>query len=174
MRRRIGRCCARDNPPKSWPSNATEPRLGANSPTISRATVDLPLPDSPTRLKVRPRAISKLTPSTARRIWCGRRSMTRLSHGRDTSKPRARSRTWTSGGARSATGGLRGLMQPAGGARAADREQLGTFAPAALEHARAARVEGAARRDLGQARHRALDLGQPRAGLADPRDRAHQ
>ena len=81
----------------SWPSNSTWPRVGAYSPTSSRATVLLPQPDSPTSASVRPRPIEKLTPSTACTTWRGLRSSTRFSHGADTSKTLARSCTCTSG-----------------------------------------------------------------------------
>src|SRR3546814_12527733 len=49
----------------SQPSKRTRPPLGRCSPTTRRATVDLPQPDSPTRLKVRPRGRRKETWSTA-------------------------------------------------------------------------------------------------------------
>src|SRR4051812_22519334 len=49
----------------SWPSNRIEPSVGSISRSSSRAVVDLPQPDSPTRPSVSPRMTSKLTPSTA-------------------------------------------------------------------------------------------------------------
>src|SRR5215470_14195808 len=42
------------------------PSVGSIKRRIARPTVDLPQPDSPTRPSVSPRAISKLTPSTAK------------------------------------------------------------------------------------------------------------
>ena len=53
-------------------------------------------------------------------------------------------------------------------------QQVGPLDAAAVEGARAARVEGAAGRDRVQARHRAVDLQQPLAVLVHRRDRAHQ
>ncbi len=70
----------------STPSKTIEPALGRYRPTTQRATVDLPQPDSPTRAKVLPRGMSKLTPSTAFRIWRGWPSIIRLSNGLETSK----------------------------------------------------------------------------------------
>src|SRR5260221_11948596 len=103
------------------------------------------------------------TPSTAFRIWRGECSITRLSHGRDTSKSRARSRTSRSGFAalpgfdcvssmhgprapvlvRSGGSHLWGV-QPARGARIAGGQQDRALDLAAVEEARGARVEGAA------------------------------
>ncbi len=67
----------------AWPQcrcrrRCTEPPVGAYSPTSSRATVLLPQPDSPTSASVVPRAIEKLTPSTACTNWRGLPSSTRL------------------------------------------------------------------------------------------------
>src|SRR6266545_2711623 len=118
------------------------PALGAYSPAIRRATVDLPLPDSPTRPSVSPRWISKLTASTARKLRRGSPSRTRLSQGRDTSK----SRLTASSFSRTKSGSPR-LAQPAGGAARPGRHQLGARHHATLEALRAARVEGATRRN---------------------------
>ena len=52
--------------------------------------------------------------------------------------------------------------------------RLGPLDQAALAAEGAARVEGAARRDLGQPRHGAVDLGQLVVAHAETRDRAHQ
>jgi len=49
----------------SIPSNTIAPALGGYSPTMQRAAVDFPQPDSPTREKVSPRLMVKLTPSSA-------------------------------------------------------------------------------------------------------------
>ena len=92
-----------------------------------------------------------------------RRSSTRLSHGaRDVEVAREVASTSTSGAWRASAAALmpracrgRSVVQPAGGARRAGRQQLGPLDAAAVEDARAARVEGAARRDGVQARHRA-------------------
>ena len=48
------------------PSNQTSPALGSISRRMHRPVVDLPQPDSPTRPRVSPAAMLKLTPSTAR------------------------------------------------------------------------------------------------------------
>ena len=63
-------------------------------------------------------------------------------------------------------------------------QQAARLVPAAIRSGRstrqrwprdgAARIEGAARRDLGQPRHGAVDLGQPLGAHAEARDRAHQ
>src|SRR6266568_7800855 len=50
----------------SWPSNTMLPAVTGSSAVTSRASVDLPQPDSPTRTSVSPRLISRSTPSTAR------------------------------------------------------------------------------------------------------------
>src|SRR2546430_12339928 len=50
----------------SWPSNTMLPAVTGSSAVTSRASVDLPQPDSPTRPSVSPRLISRSTPSTAR------------------------------------------------------------------------------------------------------------
>ncbi len=90
MRRRASRCTTLFAVCVSIvvPSNVIDPREGRYSPTMSRATVDLPHPDSPTSPSVSPRAMVKLTSSTARRIWRPSRSNIRLSQGLETSKSR--------------------------------------------------------------------------------------
>src|SRR5688572_868590 len=136
---------------------------------MRRATVDLPQPDSPTRESVSPRLIENDTPSTAFSSWRGAPSITRLSHGRETSKSLARLRASSSTSAMNrslapvAAGAGRlavGVVQPAGRVRAVRRQQRRAIHAALVEHARATRVEGAPRRDRGEARHRALDLRQ--------------
>src|SRR5882672_6903747 len=72
------------------PSMVTSPELGGSSPTTIRATVVLPEPDSPTRAKVSPLAMSKVTPSTAFRNSRWPPSSTRFSHGFETSNTRRR------------------------------------------------------------------------------------
>src|SRR5213595_770453 len=142
------------------------PPLGASSPTIRRATVDLPQPDSPTSARVSPWRTSSVTPSTARSSRLPSPSNTRSSQGRETSKSRVTALT-LSNGAR---------MQPAGGLALFSRHQLGARAQAALEALGAARVERAAARDRVEARHRALDLREARAPGAcrDARNGSHQ
>src|SRR6478736_9746025 len=143
---------------------------------MRRATVDLPQPDSPTSESVSPRLIVKEMPSTARRICRGARSITRFSHGRETSKSLTRSFTsrraspafTTESGMhrsvapvllRSRRGHLRG-MQPARSEGFVGGKQVRPLGLAAIEDARAARIEGTARGNRVQARHRALDLRQ--------------
>src|ERR1044071_2466663 len=115
---------------------------------MSRATVDLPLPDSPTSANVSPASTSRSTPSTARSSRRGSPSRTRFSQGRETSKSRLTARRLRSG------------MQPAGRGARADGDRVGTLGEAAREAPRAARIEGAARRDGIQPGHRAFDLNQ--------------
>src|SRR2546425_2202201 len=129
------------------------PSLGVSSPTIRRAMVDLPQPDSPTSARVSPRRTSSVTPSTARSSLLPSPSSTRSSQGRETSKSRETASA-LSNGAR---------MQPAGGLARSGRHQLGTRAQAALEALRAARVKRAAARDRVEARHCAFDLREARA-----------
>src|ERR1700744_5341572 len=75
----------------------TSPELGSSNPTTMRATVVFPEPDSPTRAKVSPLAMSNVTPSTAFRNSSSPPSRTRLSHGFETSKTRRRLLTLTRG-----------------------------------------------------------------------------
>src|SRR3954463_1747087 len=130
------------------PLKVTTPLVGAYRPTMSRATVDLPLPDSPTSASVSPAFTSRSTLSTARSMRRGSFSSTRLSHGRETSNSRLTPLRLSSG------------MQPAGGATFADRDRIRALGEAARESLRAARVERAARRNGVEPRHRALDLNQ--------------
>ncbi len=55
IRRRNGRIAACDACEMSWPSNAMRPAVGSSSRITSRASVDLPQPDSPTSPTVSPR-----------------------------------------------------------------------------------------------------------------------
>src|SRR5688500_12698529 len=145
------------------PENSTRPSLGAYRPTIRRATVDLPQPDSPTSASVSPRSTSRSTRSTARRMRRGSRSMTRLSHGRDTSKSRLTASSRSSRG-----------MEPAGREARSGRQQVRSFGQAALEALRAARVEGAAARDGVEARHGAFDLNKTGFFSRNSWDGAHE
>src|SRR5687768_57920 len=144
------------------PRNSMRPSVGVYRPTMRRATVDLPQPDSPTRASVSPRSTSRLTWSTARRLRRGARSTTRFSHGGETSKSRltdsSRSRA----------------MEPAGRLARAGGQQVGTIREAALDAPRAARVESAAARDGVQPRHGAVDLHKAGFLNRDPRYGAHQ
>ena len=49
----------------SWPWNLISPEVGSSSRTMQRPRVDLPQPDSPTRPRVSPRAMSSEMPETA-------------------------------------------------------------------------------------------------------------
>src|SRR5450432_87879 len=148
---------------------------------MRRATVDLPQPDSPTSESVSPRLMVKDTPSTARRIWRDPPSSTRFSHGRETSKSRARLRTsrsgrlspavfgkdpFTSGTHRSLAPilvqierGRSRRMQPACGAGLARGKKDRALDLAATENPGTPRIERAARRIRIEARQGALDLG---------------
>src|SRR5436853_3527126 len=142
---------------------------------MRRATVDLPQPDSPTSDSVSPRLMVKETPSTARRTWRGVCSITRFSHGRETSKSLERLVTSRRGlepriasgmhspvapaGLGAGRGHFRGV-EPACGERLVGAHEVRALDLAAVEDARAAGIERAARRDRVQARHRALDLGE--------------
>src|SRR5687768_1881624 len=134
------------------PWNSTRPSLGACSPTIRRATVDLPQPDSPTKPSVSPLVTSKETRSTARNSRRGSRSRTRLSHGRETSKSRLTD--W------SLSRGLTEGMQPACSSTRTGVQQVRALDRAAREAPRAAGIERAAGGDGVQARHGAVDLHQ--------------
>ncbi len=54
MRRRNGRIAADDALPMSWPAKTIEPDVGSKMRTMTRASVDLPQPDSPTSPTVSP------------------------------------------------------------------------------------------------------------------------
>src|ERR1035437_3056773 len=165
MRRRRG---AEAGSARSAPSKTMRPREGGYSPTIIRATVDFPQPDSPTNPRVSPLRIENETPSTARKLRRGSPSITRLSQGRETSKSRPAFST------RNRLSSARSVIQPACSEVAAGRKRRGTLLGAAGEALGAARIEGAAGRDRVQARHRAVDLRQPLAPLPQLGDRAHQ
>ena len=148
-------------------------------------------PDSPTSAKVsRSRDLegdARRPPSAA---GAARRSSMRLSQGFETSKMRPRSSTLTSalrlrGGARRVDVALMTRaactgsdVEPARDLRALLALQVGPVARrSGDERVRAARMEGAAGRDRGQARHRARDLRQPfgarrRASGSSPSGRA--
>ena len=72
MRRRSGRSTLRSAVARSTPPKRIEPEVGFWMRVISRAMVDFPEPDSPTRPTVWPRRMSRSMPSTActtRRGW---------------------------------------------------------------------------------------------------------
>ncbi len=85
----------------SVPSNRMVPDVGSMSRSISRPTVVLPEPDSPTRPSVSPWRISKLTPDTACTL-----ATTLFRIPPRMGKSFTRSMTWTSGvaGTRAAPG----------------------------------------------------------------------
>src|SRR6185369_6455584 len=65
MSRRAWRNCSRGSACKSRPSSLTLPEVGWSSAITSRASVDLPEPDSPTIPMLRPASMVKLTPFSA-------------------------------------------------------------------------------------------------------------
>ena len=156
-------------------ASARTGRPAAAPPCSCRSPIRRPAPAS---CRVRSRSS---TPSTACTNWRGLRSTTRLSQGardveglRQIRRPRPaamRSSASTRAHAAACSGGR---VQPARGPGRAGRQQVGPLDAAAIERARAARVEGAAGRDRGQPRHRAVDLQQALAVLVHRRDRAHQ
>ena len=137
---------------------------------------------SPTRRRgraSRPWRSRGSTPSTAFRIARGLRSSTRSSHGGETSKYRATSVELEQ--RRRSCDALRAAARPSRAAstrprvRAAPASSSGRSLAAALERARAARMERAAGRESRvEPRHRAVDLGQALALLDDRRNRSHQ
>ena len=68
----------------------------------------------------------------------------------------------------------RAVVEVAGDAVLADGNRRRALDAAALEHVRTARMEGAARRDRGQPRHRPGNLREAPGLLRQRRDRAHQ
>ena len=60
------------------PATARVPRVGGVMPATSFRSVDFPDPFSPMTPKVAPRGTSKLTPSSAVKVWSGDRSERRL------------------------------------------------------------------------------------------------
>ena len=106
IRRRRGRRSRSRRWVMSRPSNSTVPAVGSTRRRIARPSVVLPLPLSPTRPSVSPRADVQVTPSTARttceapRIW-----------------PRnpPRSGKWTSRSATRITGSLTAGSRPGAG-----------------------------------------------------------
>src|SRR6185312_10177631 len=89
---------------------------------------------------------------------------------------------WTNGGVPSGIGQLPRddtadtlpIMQPASGKTASRRHQIGALDQTALAALAATRIEGAPFRNFGEARHSAVDLGQPIGAMAEAGNRAHQ
>src|SRR6516164_3424348 len=140
--------------------------------------VDLPQPDSPTREKVSPRRIVKLMPSTAFSVAGFPRFNRHSSAGGDTSKYRRKSsiRSKASGSVIEDSRRLswRLVVEPACCNGSVSRQEIRTLPPATFHRLWAAWVEGAARWEFVEPRHRPLHLAEPVASTADPRDRAHQ
>src|SRR5208282_761605 len=65
-------------------------------------------------------------------------------------------------------------IEPACRLRRPVADELRSLVLAALERARAARMEGASGRDAVETRHAAVDLGEPCARAPERRDRAHE
>ena len=68
--RRKARRASPVSPASAAPSKAIEPVVGSTSFSISRPSVVLPQPDSPTMATASPAPTSKLTPSSARTAGC--------------------------------------------------------------------------------------------------------
>ena len=169
-RRRRSVCLSR--PAISSPLKRTEPAVGSIRRSTRRPVVDLPQPDSPTSASVSPRAISKLTSSTARTSPTSLRRTTPRVIGKCFTRP-STCRT-----------GLRivSLMPPSSTGAfqqatlmarpdVAQRRRLGGAAPVGE---RAARREAAALGLAVGAGHRALDGREPLAVDVEARDRAQQ
>src|SRR6185369_14449190 len=75
--RRAWRNCSRGSACKSRPSSLTLPDVGWSSAITSRASVDLPEPDSPTIPMLRPASMVKLTPFKACTLCGGSNSRSR-------------------------------------------------------------------------------------------------
>jgi hypothetical protein len=169
MWRRIWRIAIRGRAPGDLLAlEGTEPPVGSIRRRMRRPVVDLPQPDSPTSASVSPRAMSKLTSSTARtcRHAAGSRRADRevLDQPRTTLQVRRRRCSVAVAVAVAMSGhaalaSSTGAFQQATGARA-EVAQRRWFGVAARIGERAARREAAARRLVGRAGHRALDGGQ--------------
>src|SRR5256884_7979976 len=168
----------------SSPLNVTLPSVGSSSPITVRPRGDLPHPASPTRPTVSPALISRSTPSTA---WTWPTVRWRIPDA--TGNHIFRSLTETSGSlvvharlsgltdVASGTLQLRArLRDPARGKlRLADPQQRRHVPRAALDLERAARVEGAAARQVDQVGRQPLDrLQRFVAVLVESRDRFQQ
>src|SRR2546426_4390189 len=125
------------------PSKSMAPAVGSSAARMSLAVVVFPQPDSPTSPRVSPFLMLKLMPSTAfTQPWALPRNEA------PTGKCFLRSRTSSKGSAMSALGDGR---QPAPrGDAIAERLIPRLLGPTALHRPRAARMEAAARREVGQ------------------------
>ena len=122
------------------PSSATSPAAGSTSPSIARASVDLPQPDSPTTPRISPRRHSSETPSTARATCAAPRKCT------------ARSRD---------------LHQRVAHVAAPSRHGRCARPPATRPRARSGRRTSCPGRDLAQRRVVEAALGRVRAARAE-------
>ncbi len=155
----------------SWPSNLTEPAVGAWMRATTRASVDFPQPDSPTSPTVSPFATSRSTPSTACTTRCLPKNVS-FGSGKCFTTPRNCSIGWRGlllryrrclhrGGRRLARRrrrqGLAVLRDPA--ARLAARQDLEQvrMLRAALDPERATRGKTAAGREIDRIGRRAID-----------------
>ncbi len=182
MSRRRGRSARGPSAEISWPSNSIVPADRSISRNSSRASVDLPQPDSPTSPSVSPAWTSRSTPSTARTLPTARRRMPSERTGKCLCTSVARSSTVAAlahatrpGAARRLAPHLQRQVTGVEMARRALRGQRRQLV-AALEAVRAARREHAARRGGARRGGRsARDRGQPpRPRAVQPRDRAEQ
>ena len=133
------------------PSKTTLPAAGRTSPTAARARLDLPQPDSPTRPTIWPRSTVRLAPATARTLLAAAPLVRR---------PRrhaARARGSSSEG-----------VDVAGEPAPVHRRQRRIVRRADVDGVRAARVVGAARRNLLRRRRRPLDRDQRRVARTLP------
>ncbi len=96
IRRRSARSVRRSAARTSVPSKRTVPESGSSNRRISRPSVVLPLPLSPTSPRDSPRAISRLTSSTARMV-CRRPSRPPPARNVLVSRSTARRRSWLIG-----------------------------------------------------------------------------
>ena len=170
MRRRSARAARRAAPRARRRRRSRRGRASARTgPTSSRATVLLPQPDSPTSASVWPRSIVEADAvdrmQQLARLALERRGSARAARRRRSWRGRATCDQRAS--ARSSPASATTLMRPPRASGACSQQaarvapassRSGPLDAAAVEGARAARVEGAAGRDRVQPRHRAVDL----------------
>src|SRR5207237_10611894 len=139
------------------------PSVGGTRPMMASASVDLPQPDSPTRPRHSPGFTSKVTPSTAFRVF------TPPEKTLPTVKCTARSFR-----ARKVSA----MMVAPHEAASRQRRDLRSDLAADIGDGRATRIEAAARGIGRDRRHHARDLAQAlpavARALAKPRQRVHQ
>src|SRR5689334_6640154 len=150
MSRRSLRSSAPFMPKMSRPSNLATPAVGGSRRISTWARVDLPQPDSPTTPRVSPLFNENETPSTALTWPTVRLNSTPTRTGKCLTRPS------TSRIGSATSDDLLRDVAPAGAAHA-EVVHGRDLRDAPVEHARAARVERAARRDVGQRRRQALD-----------------